>query len=136
MTNALCKEKSVGLSVVLFSRRALGQHYETTAKQYLQRCGLSFIEQNFTTKTGEIDLIMREKETLIFVEVKYRKNQNHGHAAEMVTAAKMTKLVKTANLWLLKHGLSPYDADFRFDVIAIHHNDQHIEWIKNAITQG
>ncbi|MCC4235969.1 YraN family protein [Vibrio anguillarum] len=122
--------------MALFSRRAVGQQYETEAKHYLLGCGLAFIEQNFNTKVGEIDLIMRDKNTLVFVEVKYRKNQCHGHAAEMVTTAKMAKLMKTANLWLLKHGLSPYDTDFRFDVIAIHQDVHHIEWIKNAITQG
>ncbi|ASU23005.1 YraN family protein [Vibrio qinghaiensis] len=122
--------------MALFSRRAIGQQYENAAKHYLLSCGLVFIEQNFNTKIGEIDLIMRDKNTLVFVEVKYRKDQHHGHAAEMVTTAKMTKLMKTANLWLLKRGLSPYDTDFRFDVIAIHQDVHHIEWIKNAITQG
>ncbi len=55
----------------LFSRRAIGNQYESLAKEYLQRQGLRFIEANFTTKVGEIDLIFKEAQTIVFVEVKY-----------------------------------------------------------------
>jgi len=120
----------------LFSRRQIGNHYEELANKYLVRQGLSLIEQNFSAKCGEIDLIMRDQDTIVFVEVKYRKHSSHGHAAEMVTSSKIRKLIKTANVWLLKQGLSAHSTDFRFDVIAIEQNGDNIEWIKNAITQG
>lgn len=122
--------------MALFSRRKIGNHYEELANKYLVRQGFSLIEQNFSAKCGEIDLIMRDQNTIVFIEVKYRKNTSYGHAAEMVTSSKIRKLIKTANVWLLKQGLSAHSTDFRFDVIAIEQNGDNIEWIKNAITQG
>ncbi|WP_440889759.1 YraN family protein [Vibrio sp. WZ-1] len=120
----------------LFSKRQIGNQYETLAKQYLQSQGLRFIDQNFLTKVGEIDLIFQQGETIVFVEVKYRKNDSFGSAAEMVTSAKMRRLVKTANLWLLKRHLSAHTTDYRFDVIAIHNSGADINWIQNAISEG
>lgn len=122
--------------MALFSRRKIGNHYEELANKYLVRQGFSLIEKNFSAKCGEIDLIMRDQNTIVFIEVKYRKNTSYGHAAEMITSSKIRKLIKTANVWLLKQGLSAHSTDFRFDVIAIEQNGDNIEWIKNAITQG
>lgn len=121
---------------MLLSKRAQGQHYEVAAEKHLISCGLSPIERNFLIKGGELDLIMKDGETIVFVEVRYRKSQAYGHAAETVTASKMKKLIKTATLWLSKNGLSVYSTDFRFDLVAIHQQGEQIEWIKNAITQG
>ncbi|MBW3697138.1 YraN family protein [Vibrio sp. T187] len=120
----------------LFSRRKIGSHYESMASQYLTRHGLTLIEENFSAKCGEIDLIMRDQSSIVFVEVKYRKQAQYGHAAEMVTTQKMRKLVNTANVWLQKQGLSAHSTEYRFDVMAIEQNGKHINWIKNAITQG
>ncbi|SUP51259.1 endonuclease distantly-like archaeal Holliday junction resolvase [Vibrio metschnikovii] len=72
----------------LFSRRNTGLHYEQVAADYLSRHALRLLEKNFTTRVGEIDLVMRDGSCLVFVEVKYRKNQSYGHAAEMVTSHK------------------------------------------------
>lgn len=120
----------------LFSRRQIGNQYEALAKKHLCCQGLTFVEQNFTAKCGEIDLIMRDQQTIIFVEVKFRKSANYGHAAEMVTPKKVQKLIKTAHLWLLQQNLSVHSTNFRFDVVAIENNSHNIDWIKNAITQG
>ncbi len=78
---------------------------------------------------------MRDKQSIVFIEVKYRNNKNFGNAAEMVTYRKSQRIIKTAHLWLLQNNLSPYSADYRFDVVAIHQNGDEVEWIKNAITQ-
>ena len=120
----------------LFSKRQIGNQYETLAKQYLQRQGLRFLDQNFLTKFGEIDLIFQQGETIVFVEVKYRKNDAFGSAAEMVTYAKMRKLVKTAQIWLSQQKRSAYNIDYRFDVVAIHDSGRDINWIQNAISEG
>ena len=120
----------------LFSKRQIGNQYETLAKQYLIRQGLRFVEQNFLTKVGEIDLIFQQGKTIVFVEVKYRKNDRFGSAAEMVTRAKMRKLIKTANIWLSRQRQSIHTIDYRFDVIAIHDNGRNINWIQNAISEG
>ncbi len=126
---------------LLLSKRSKGQHFEQMAADYLCRHGLLLIEKNFLTRAGELDLIMKEHNTYVFVEVKYRNSQNYGHAAESVTKQKQLRLIKTANWWMLKQGLNTDTTDFRFDVIAIHggaiHDDSHhVEWIKNAITEG
>nr|WP_239032775.1 YraN family protein [Vibrio sp. MMG023] len=106
------------------------------AKQYLQRQGLRFIAQNFLTKVGEIDLIFQQGETIVFVEVKYRNNDRFGSAAEMVTRAKMRKLVKTAQIWLSQQNRMAQNIDYRFDVVAIHDSGRDINWIQNAISEG
>lgn len=131
-----CNAKSAGRSIVPTSKRAQGQFYEAAAEKYLIGCGLTPIERNFVIKGGELDLIMQEGETIVFVEVRYRTSQAYGHAAETVTRAKMNKLIKAATVWLSKKGLSIYSTDFRFDLIAMHQQGQQIEWIRNAITQG
>ncbi|MGR5236088.1 YraN family protein [Vibrio alfacsensis] len=120
----------------LFSQRQIGNQYEILAKQYLQRQGLRFLEQNFLTKVGEIDLIFQQGETIVFVEVKYRKNDSFGSAAEMVTHTKMRKLVKTAQIWLSQKRRAAQNIDYRFDVIAIHDSGRDINWIQNAISEG
>ncbi|USD64874.1 YraN family protein [Vibrio sp. SCSIO 43136] len=117
-------------------RRKLGQHYESVAHQHLERHGLQLISRNFNCKTGEIDLIMREQQCIVFVEVKYRQQQSYGHAAEMVTYSKQQKLYKTALYWLMRQGLNPDHTEFRFDIVAIHQHGKDIDWLKNAITQG
>lgn len=122
--------------MALLSKRSKGQHYEAAAEKYLLACGLTLIERNFLAKGGELDLIMQDGPTTVFVEVRYRNNQSYGHAAETITRSKMTKLIRAANMWLLKNNLSLHSTDFRFDVIAIHQQGENIEWIKNAITQG
>ncbi len=117
------------------NRKAIGKHYEILALDYLKNQGLSFVEQNFTTKFGEIDLIMRDNDTHVFVEVKYRSMDQFGYAAEFVNKSKAQKLIRTAYVWLNKQKLTPQSASFRFDVIAIHQSGNSINWIKNAITQ-
>ncbi len=122
--------------MALLSKLTKGLFFESEAEKYLSAFDLQPIEKNFRTKVGEIDLIMRDKQTIVFVEVRYRNNQNYGHAAETVTYAKQQRIVKAANVWLLKQGMSIYSTDIRFDLIAIHRNGEQVEWIKNAITQG
>jgi putative endonuclease len=117
------------------NHRKTGHQYEQIAADYLAGHGFSLIEKNFFCRSGEIDLIMKDKETLVFVEVKYRKNRAYGHAAEAVTPGKAKKLIKTAFFWLKKQNLSPYTTDFRFDIVAIHQGGADIDWFQNAITQ-
>ncbi len=121
---------------LLLSKRSKGQHFEQVATQFLRRQGLSLIDKNFLARGGELDLIMKDGETTVFVEVKYRNSQTFGHAAETVTRQKQLRLIKAANWWMLKQGLNADSTDFRFDVVAIHNDGAHVEWIKNAITEG
>lgn len=71
-----------------FNQREIGARYEQAAATFLLERGLQLISQNFSCRAGEIDLIMRDQQTTVFVEVKYRKNRHFGHAAEAVTPTK------------------------------------------------
>ncbi|GAA5523940.1 UPF0102 protein RPA0323 [Microbulbifer aestuariivivens] len=104
---------------------------ELIAAEHLTRAGLQVIEQNFHTRCGEIDLIARDGETLVFVEVRFRKNRTFGGAAASVDRRKQQKLLAAANSFLQQRRL---DSPCRFDVIAIEGSDsgQSIDWIKGA----
>ncbi|MFD2229275.1 YraN family protein [Alkalimarinus sediminis] len=93
-----------------------GAHYEELAYRYLQRKGLSLLEKNFHHRQGEIDLIMRQGETLVFIEVRYRKASAYGSAEESITYRKQQSIISTANYFLMKKKL--WDNPCRFDVIT------------------
>jgi putative endonuclease len=107
----------------------LGGEAEQLAAAYLDQQGLKLVASNYHCRFGEIDLIMRDGKTLVFVEVRLRSNANFGGAAMSITAAKRQKLVRTAEHYLQKHG----EAACRFDAVLMNAASmQGIEWIKNA----
>ncbi len=71
--------------------RAAGNDFEQRACAELERAGLKLLARNYTTRHGELDLVMRDGDTIAFVEVRYRKNASHGDAAASVTASKQAK---------------------------------------------
>jgi len=113
--------------------KQIGQTAEDAARQYLQKQGLTFVEANFTTRLGEIDLIMKDNKTLVFVEVRLRNNKHYASALESVDFRKQTKLRKAALSYLQKEQLFDKVA-CRFDVIAAEadNNTFKFQWIKNA----
>jgi putative endonuclease len=114
-----------------------GKHYEREAARFLRQAGLEILSHNFRCKLGEIDLICREAETLVFVEVRYRGNPHFASAAASVTPAKQRRLLRTVAFYLQQRGLTDRQA-CRLDVIALrpgHPKDEDaIQWLKNAIT--
>lgn len=110
-----------------------GQKAEDMAEAFLQTQGLVSLIKNFKCKSGEIDLIMKEKDVMVFVEVRLRTNPFFTHAAESVNYNKQRKLINTARFYLQQSGLSDKVA-CRFDVIALDNNHKITEsaWIKNA----
>lgn len=111
------------------NKRKTGNAYERRAAQYLASQGVKILEMNYTLKHGEIDIIGLEGNTLIFVEVKYRKNTSHGAPAQSVTYSKQRTICRVATLYKQFKKL-PNNGSIRFDVIAIL-NDE-ITWYKNA----
>ena len=115
------------------NNRQSGTRWERTAEIFLYKHGLKLLQRNFSSRFGEIDLIMEDEKTIVFVEVKYRKSSHHGSGAEAVTFTKQGRLSRTAAWYLAKN---PQRAEqiCRFDVISIHpqKNDQAIKWIRNA----
>lgn len=110
-----------------------GRAFEDQAMAFLQSHGLDLVERNFCCRCGEIDLVMLDSKTLVFVEVKYRRNSQHGEAVEQVTASKRRKLVNSALVFLsCKSQYSSYPC--RFDVVAISSRagSDNIHWVANA----
>ena len=70
----------------------IGNNYETVAAGFLQKLGYKIIAKNYRVKAGEIDIIASDKKTIVFVEVKFRKNNNYGNPYEFVTKQKQQKI--------------------------------------------
>ena len=106
-----------------------GQEAELIAAKYLNAQGLKLVTRNYRSRFGEIDLVMQDGASLVFVEVRLRKNKLFGGAEESITASKQHKIVITAEYYLQQHG----NQNCRFDVILMDKEDaRNITWIKNA----
>jgi putative endonuclease len=111
------------------SKNNAGLEAEKIAATFLTNHGLKLLIQNYHCKYGEIDLIMKEAETLVFIEVRLRSNSQFGNAAASITPQKQQKLILTAQHYLQQHG----DYQCRFDAILMDKADvRHIEWVRNA----
>ena len=109
--------------------KTLGDTAEQLAAIYLQQQGLTLITSNYRCKFGEIDLVMRDAKTLVFVEVRLRTNSKFGGAGGSITPAKQRKLAMAAEHYLQNHG----QANCRFDAILMEATDtSKLEWIRNA----
>lgn len=109
----------------------IGQQAEKQACVFLEEKGLKLLARNYHCVFGEIDLIMRDQDDVVFVEVRKRTNTDYGDAIESITLIKQRKLIKTATHYLQK--LQWLDkVPCRFDIIGISLNQ--IEWIKDAFT--
>mgnify|MGYP002518829727 CR=1 FL=1 len=100
------------------NKREQGSHYETMAAEYLKNKGYEIILQNFFSKNGEIDIIAKDTDTLVFCEVKYRSNTRYGLPEEAVDYRKQDKIRKTAAYYLYRNNF-PVETRVRFDVIAV-----------------
>lgn len=110
-----------------------GSYWEGYAENYLCQQGLTKVATNFRTKVGEIDLIMKDQETTVFIEVKFRKNAHFGGAISAVSISKQQKITKTAAFFLQQQGLNAYNTACRFDIVAIEgESNPEIIWLKNA----
>lgn len=101
------------------ARRLFGDSAEQMAECYLVDKGYAILDRQFLTRVGEIDLIAKQGNEVVFVEVKARHTDTFGYPEASVTPAKLRKIAKTALLYLRLKQLE--DSDFRIDVIAIEH---------------
>jgi putative endonuclease len=116
--------------------RKSGQWHEAMAENHLIGQGLKPLTRNFHAYRGEIDLVMQDHDSLVFVEVRFRKNACFGSAAESITINKQRHLIQAAQRFLQLHPKMT-DKACRFDVIAItgtanSSDTPKIDWIKNA----
>ena len=108
-----------------------GQAAEALAASYLQEQGLRLVERNFRVRGGEIDLILWEGKTLVFVEVRLRRNPEFGGAAASITRSKQKRIILAARHYLL----TLPESDCRFDCILLDRLEKTaIQWIKNAFS--
>ncbi len=112
-------------------KKQAGHDAEQRACQFLQTKGLLLIAKNFRTVMGEIDLIMRDTDEVVFIEVRSRVKQSYGGAIESITLPKQKKILATALFFLQQRNWLD-KINCRFDVIGIC-QDQ-LEWIPNAFT--
>ena len=111
-----------------------GASAERMAESYLERQGLTLLQRNFQCQLGEIDLIMEHGESVVFVEVRFRKSSRFGSAAETVTPGKQRKIVKAAQHYLV-HNKPVRHRPLRFDVIGIMPTETGsyaYDWLPNA----
>ena len=106
----------------------LGREAESRAAEFLRARGLNIIERNWHCRFGEIDLVARAGETLVFVEVRLRASRTHGGAAESISMAKRRRLTAAANSYLARRR---DERPCRFDALLIEAEGR-IEWIRNA----
>lgn len=110
------------------NKRVEGEQHESAAAQYLSHQGLKLLETNYHSKFGEIDLIMRDADALVFVEVRYRKSNRFGGAQASITSSKQRKIALTALHYLQKRKQT--NATCRFDTVSI--SPQELQWVKDA----
>jgi len=108
--------------------RLRGIDGEAAAARYLEGQRLKVLHQHYQTRWGEIDLICRDRDTWVFVEVKARARASRPSAVEVVTLSKQKKIVGAALSFMKQHRLK--DQAMRFDVVAI--EGEHLEWLPGA----
>lgn len=106
------------MAVIGNSNRKRGAQYEKMAADYLQGQGFQILDHNFSSRFGEIDIVARDGNYLVFVEVKYRAADSGGHPLEAVDLRKQRRIGKTADFYLLRYGYGE-NMPCRFDVVGI-----------------
>jgi putative endonuclease len=109
------------------TKTSTGKDAEGKARYYLENQGLIWLQSNFYSRFGEIDIIMQDQNDYVFVEVR-KRTSGLQYALESITLSKQQKLIKTAQYFLLK---LDREVTCRFDAVVL--DDQHIAWLKNII---
>ena len=107
-----------------------GAQAERHAAEHLARHGLQLVERNFRCRGGEVDLVMRDAEHLVFVEVRFRSTRAFGGPLESVDGHKQRRIITAAKHYLARHR---HDRPCRFDVVGIDATGR-IDWIRDAFS--
>lgn len=117
----------------LSNKRSQGSLYEQKARAYLETQGLKFIAANQAFKCGELDLVMADGDTVVFIEVRQRKSNRFGSAVESIDYRKQQKWLNAANMWLFTKRKQSLDtAKCRFDVVAFEGDNPPL-WLPNFL---
>ena len=114
----------------MYNSREIGAQKEDLAAEYLREKGYFIIEKNYRVRQGEIDLVARDGDCIVFVEVKYRRDEACGNPLEAVTSKKQRQICKTAYYYMNQKKISTDNTAIRFDVVGI--TGKKIEHIMNA----
>ena len=113
--------------------QVIGQRAEDLAARFLEKQCLCVVARNFRCRGGEIDLVCRDGNALVFVEVRLRRNAAYGGAGASITPIKQRRIILAAQHYLLAHAKA--DCDCRFDCVLLDAADeQRIEWIRDAFS--
>lgn len=117
---------------IMVYNQKIGKVGEEAICGYIKNRGMRVVCQNFHCRFGEIDIIAQQGKTMVFIEVKTRKNTKYGSAAEAVTISKMRKIRETAQQYLMENNL--FESGVRFDVAEVYlkENKKEINYIENA----
>ena len=111
-----------------------GKQAETLAARFLEQQGLLVLARNFRCRGGEIDLVCRERQVLVFVEVRLRRNLRYGGAAASITTHKQARIILAARHYLSAHAAT--ESDCRFDCVLLDGLDEaRIEWLRDAFSE-
>ena len=121
----------------MLNTRQQGSRWEASAERFLKRKGLKTIQQNFHGRFGEVDLVMLDGPTLVFVEVRFRSNARYGSGADSVTVQKQQRIILAARRFLQCHKRHQ-QRPCRFDVVSIGDKNGKavVNWIRNAFDAG
>lgn len=115
-------------------KNQLGNYGENLASEYIQKIGYKILDIRFRCKTGEIDIVAKDKNYIVFIEVKARYSNYFGFPRESVNFTKRTRLIRTAQYYI--HSKNLYNNSFRFDVVEVffnsNDNSSSLELIKDA----
>ncbi len=113
-------------------RKQVGNRGESLAEDYIKRKGYKIIHRNYRCKLGEIDIIAKDGDTIVFIEVRTKQNENFGSPQDSVTSTKISKISKTALNFIQEKNLSGYSYRFDFIAITFSQGKPNIEHIENA----
>lgn len=111
------------------NNREKGYFYEEKAMTIFKEKGYEILEKNYYTRVGEIDFISKKDDVLVFVEVKYRKNNNFGNGAESVTKSKLKKIFMASQKYLLFSKVK--FNSYRYDLVVFTGNE--LEWMQDIL---
>jgi len=115
--------------------REQGARAERIAREYLEQRGMTTRELNYSCRMGEIDAVMQDGAALVFVEVRYRRTSRYGTPAETIDRKKQQRLLRAAEHYLQRSGLSD-EVECRFDVVILEGalSDPQVQWISDAFS--
>ena len=113
------------------NKRVLGEKYEGMAVSFLEGKGVRITDRNYFTRHGEIDLIGRDGDYIVFFEVKYRSSDKYGHPLEAVTPSKQRSIINASRVYLYEKHISE-NSYIRYDCLGI--TGDNIEWLRNAFS--